>query len=222
MPLLKVPSVIANVIFTGPTCACSVIRFFSLPGNCAYQRATFSSAVPPWSAPKWKNVTSAFCGPRAISSCALRIGDDGVTDRQPSGTPKVNASTCIVSARTRPGRATAINTKRATRVIAVLMIGAYHYSPESTYAFPISPAGARPAAQRHLPGSERRHPGGGLILARFQTVGTASDPGRRQAQTGRHFRARDPDQDHRAVDLHLGRENLAGHRFDSLDVARHP
>src|SRR5438045_4059947 len=48
MPLLNVPSVIANVIFTGPTWTFSVMRLSSLPGNCAYQRATLSAAIPPF------------------------------------------------------------------------------------------------------------------------------------------------------------------------------
>jgi hypothetical protein len=77
--------------------------------------------------PKWKNVTSAFSVPRAISSCALRIGDDGVTERQPSGTAKVNASTFTVSAREIAGKA-----KKAKRAAtnAVLMTQDNRETPE--------------------------------------------------------------------------------------------
>src|SRR3954469_19694895 len=114
MPLLKVPSVMANVIFTEPLWACSVMRLSSLPGNLAYQRATLSAAVPPSSLPNWKNVTSALAGPRAISSCAFRIGDDGVTCLQPSGTTKLKAPILIGPDASSAQKAVPINRQETT------------------------------------------------------------------------------------------------------------
>ena len=77
------------------------------------------------------------------------------------------------------------------------------------------------APRRNLRRAVAGHAGGGFELARFQTMGTSRDPGWRAAQTDRYFRARNADQDHRALELHRhARQDVAGERFHPLDAAR--